>query len=199
MWLQNIFRKKKEVSPFLNMDYFHKDSDGLKYYEFNDKTRMPLQRYIKLQKFIVIWNRNLDNEELNKLIDIAIEGVEDGVNKNVGGKQINLLKIVSALNEIKTRQDKLRPFEVMADILAISYIRSDEDFYDFDNGKHLEKKQYIMDQAKKKEAFFIETNVFKRLSNFAIGSKEDLEQYLELSELEKEATKKATEYLSSLK
>lgn len=199
MWLQNLFRKKKEVSPFLNMDFFHKDNDGLKWYGFNDKTRMPLQRYIKLQKFIVIWNRNLDNEELNKLIDVAIEAVEDGVKKKSGEKQINLLKIVSVLNEIKTRQDKLRPFEVMADILAISYVRSDEDFFDFDNKKHLEKKEYIIDQAKKKEAFFIQTNVFQRLSNFVIGSKEDLEQYLEMSAQEKEATKKATEYLSSLK
>lgn len=199
MFLQNLFRKKKEVSPFLNMDFFYKDNDGLKWYEFNDKTRMPLQRYIKLQKFIVIWNRNLDNEELNKLINIAIEAIEDGVKKTVSGKQINLLKVVSALNEIKTRQDKLRPFEIMADILAISYVRSDEDFFDFDNTKHMEKKQFILDQAKKKEAFFIETNVFKRLSNYAIGSREDLDQYLELSELEKEATKKASEYLSSLK
>lgn len=199
MWFQNIFRKKKEVSPFLNMDFVHKDSDGLKWYEFNDKTTMPLLRYIKLQKFIVIWNRNLDNEELNKLIDIAVEAVEDGVRKKSGEKQINLLKIVSVLNEIKTRQDKIRPFEVMADILAISYIRSDENFFEFDKTKHLEKKQYIMDQSKKKEVFFIDTAVFKRLSNYAIGSKEDLQEYLELSEQEREATKKATEYLSSLK
>jgi hypothetical protein len=161
MFLQNLFRKKKEVSPFLNMDFFYKDNDGLKWYEFNDKTRMPLQRYIKLQKFIVIWNRNLDNEELNKLVDIAVEAIEDGVKKTVSGKQINLLKVVTALNEIKTRQDKLRPFEVMADILAISYVRSDEDFFDFDNTKHMEKKQHIMYQAKKKRSVFYRNECFQ--------------------------------------
>ncbi len=199
MWFQNIFSKKKEVSPFLNMDYFHTDANGLKWYQFNDKTKMPLQRYIKLQKFIVIWNRNLDNEELNKLIDMASECIEDGVAKITAGKRVNMIKLASILNEIKTRQDKLRPFEIMADLLAISYVRSDEELTDFDNGNHLEKKQYILDQAKKKEVFFIGTTTFKNLSNSQIGSSDDFRTYSEMAEQQKQADQKAIEYLSSLK
>ena len=101
MWFQKLF-KKKEVSPFLGMEFIHKDENGLKWYSFHDKSVMPLTRYLKLQKFIIIWNRNLDNTELGSLIDAAEECIEDGVSKLQAGKRTNL-KIINHIrrDEVK--------------------------------------------------------------------------------------------------
>lgn len=181
MWFQKLF-KKKEVSPFLGMEFIHKDENGLKWYSFHDKSVMPLTRYLKLQKFIIIWNRNLDNTELSKLIDAAEECIEDGVVKLQGGKRINLIKLVTILSEMRSRHEKIRPFELMADMMAINFVREDEDYYMFDNVKHLEKKNYILDAAKKKDPFFLNTTIFKNLSGSVITSREGLAQFMELSE-----------------
>lgn len=198
MFLRKLFQPKKVTSKYPNMSFIHRDSEGLDWYQYNDNTTMPLRRYLKLQKFIMVWNRNLTNEELNELISIAEGALEDGVQKVSSGKRMNFLKVASVLNEIKNRQEKIRTIEVMADIIASSLVRSDEVYDNYDKAIHLSKKQYLLDEAKKKEPFFIQTAIFKMLSKSAVGSSEDFNQYLEEQAIQAEVNQRRTEYLSSL-
>lgn len=199
MWFLNIFKSKAKPKDFINVELVHTDSNGLRYYEFNDPLLMPTLRYLKLQKFVNIWNMGLSNTELNKLIEIAEQAIEDGVAKIASGKRINLLKIASALSEIKNRQTQIRYFELFADIMAVSFIRSDEVYEAFDKTIHLDKKQYIMDVAKKKEQFFLSTNTFKRLSGSAIISSGDFQRFLEISEEIEATNREKLAYLNGLK
>jgi len=198
MFLRKLFPPKKVTSKYPNMSFVYRDSEGLDWYQYNDNTTMPLRRYLKLQKFIMVWNRNLTNEELNELISIAEGALEDGVQKVSSGKRMNFLKVASVLNEIKNRQEKIRTIEVMADIIASSLIRSDEVYDNYDKAIHLSKKQYLLDEAKKKEPFFIQTAIFKMLSKSAVGSSEDFNQYLEEQAIQAEVNQRRIEFLSSL-
>lgn len=198
MFFQRLFRKKN-TTPFTNVKYFHKDSNGYKWYEFNDKMGMPPLRYVMLQKFISIWNLNLSDKQLDDLIELANSTIEDGLQKKVNGKHINLLKIAGILNEIQSRREYIRPFELLADLIAINLLREDEDYYIFDNKIHLEKKEYILQEAKKKEVFFMNTTIFQQLTKQSINSSESLQIYLEESLIHPQIHEKALTFLRGLK
>ena len=193
----NLFRRKPK--HFQGLKPIHKDTNGLYWYEMTDSLNISLERYAKLQKFIVIWNRNLNSQELNELIDEANTCLEDGISKVASGKRMNAIKIASILNEIKSRQETIRPFEIMADLLAVQMIREDENPSVFDNIIHLEKKAYIQDCSKKKDPFFIHSTIFKGLTNSLLILKENFEEYLKESEAIKIAHQRTRELLATLK
>ncbi len=198
MFLRKLFPPKKVTSKYPNMSFIHRDSDGLDWYQFNDGTTIPLLRLIKLKKFTDVWNLNLDEKELNELIEIVEHAIEDGVKKISNGKLSNMLKIASVIYEMKRRRSEIRHFQVMADILACSFVRSDEVYDLYDKDIHLQKKQYILDQSKKKDPFFLQSNIYKELSKQWSGSEEDFQKLREIQEIEMEIRKRRVEYISTV-
>jgi len=198
MFLAKFFKSKNQT-PFNNVKPFYKDSKGLYWYEYNDAMGMAPMRYVKLQKFLSIWNMNLTDTQLDELLELANTTIEDGLVKKSNGKHINMLKIAGILNEIKSRREYIRPFELLADLLAINFLREDEDYYMFDNKIHIEKKEYILEHAKKKEVFFLDMKFYRDVTKSSLDSSESLQIYLEHSELQPKIHETALKFLAGLK
>ena len=97
----SLLERQKEIDKE-NLDILRKEIDLEDKMKVVSGGRFGINKAIKEQNDLTKRKNDLNKES------VSIEAVEDGVKKKSGEKQINLLKIVSVLNEIKTRQDKLR-------------------------------------------------------------------------------------------
>jgi hypothetical protein len=163
---------------FNELEYRFTDSNGKKYYGFSDKISMSNDRGQMLDTYITWLANGLTPESLNNLIDKAEKALEDGIVKMHNNQRPNAIKIGAILHEIKTRQDMIKPIELIYNILAVQLVREDEDPMLFSNKIQLEKVEQFTLEEKNNNNFFLRLKELRMLWSFQRMSETEYSQYL---------------------
>lgn len=136
-WIFNKpFWKRSVVTgiPHSKLELCFTDSCGCKYYKFPEAMSLPIERFGKLQEFMMWMSAGLTSSELDILLDEADKALMGGLTT---GK--NASKIGFVLTQIRERRNMVIHTELLYNFLAVQVIREDEATEHFNNAIHLEK------------------------------------------------------------
>src|SRR3990167_5295698 len=130
------FRKKKVITsiPHSKLELCFTDSCGCKYYKFPEAMTLPVERFGKLQEFMMWMSAGLTSTELDTLLDEADKALMSGLTT---GK--NASKIGFVLTQIRERKTMVIHTDLLYNFLAVQVIREDEQAEHFNNAIHLDK------------------------------------------------------------
>lgn len=140
MWSFNYILRKwrrndvKTSIPHAKLELCFTDSNGVKYYKFPEAMSLPVERFGKLQEFMMWMSAGLTSVELDALIDTADQALTDGLTQKK-----NAAKIGFVLSQIRERKNMVIHTELLYNFLAVQVIREDEPAEHFNNSIHLEK------------------------------------------------------------
>lgn len=180
---------------YSDLEYRFTDSNGKRYYGMPEKMSISEDRWAKLQEFLIWLSNGLTAESLNMLLDKADKHLEDGVVKMAENKRPNAIKLAAIMNEIRTRQDMIRPNELLYNILAVQLIREDEDPMLFNNKIHMEKVIQFEDERELGNNFFFALPEFKILWRFQNFTEEQWTEYFKASKEIYQKYEKQLQYL----
>lgn len=189
-WIGKLFKKKVITSiPHSKLEFCFFDSNGLKYYKFPEAMSLPIERFGKLQEFMMWMSAGLTSVELDTLLDEADKAIIGGLTT---GK--NASKIGYIITQIRERKTMVIHTELLYNFLAVQIIREDEPTEHFNNAIHLEKIQQFKQETKDGRTydFFLRIGL-KKLNDLFNMSEAEWNQYwqesLQAQQILKEATK----------
>lgn len=173
-WSFNSFKKlwKRSVItgiPHSKLELCFTDSNGLRYYKFPEAMSLPVERFGKLQEFMMWMSAGLTSNELDLLLDEADKALTSGLTQ---GK--NASKIGFVLNQIRDRKTMVIHTELLYNFLAVQVIREDEGVEYFNNAIHLEKIEQFKAENKdgKTYDFFLRIGLKKLNDLFSMSEAE---------------------------
>ena len=180
MWNFNPFKKKVITSiPHSKLELCFTDSEGTKYYKFPESMSLPVERFGKLQEFMMWMSSGLTSTELDSLLDVADKALVNGVST---GK--NAAKIGFIIHQIRERKNMVIHTELLYNFLAIQVVRQDETTEHFNNAIHLEKiEQFKIETSKGKTYDFFLQIGLKKLNDLFNMSEDEWNRAWEESEL----------------
>lgn len=141
MW---SFKKKVVTSiPHSKLELCFTDSNGKKYYKFPEQMSLPVERFGKLQEFMMWMSAGLTSVELDTLLDEADKALMDGLMQKK-----NAAKIGFVITQIRERKTMVIHTELLYNFLAVQVIREDEPTEFFNNAIHLEKIEQFKEETK---------------------------------------------------
>src|SRR3990167_3240393 len=128
--------KKKVVTsiPHSKLELCFMDSKGKKYYKFPEAMSLPVERFGKLQEFMMWMSAGLTSVELDTLLDEAEKALMTCMIDKKGFAKIGFI-----LTQIRERKTMVIHTELLYNFLAVQVIRQDEQAEHFNNAIHLEK------------------------------------------------------------
>jgi hypothetical protein len=189
--LKHFLAEQNKPTTHKDLSYAFTDNEGKKYFRFADGLTLPLERFNKLQEFQMWMSARLTGENLQKLIDKALEIIQEGIGKNKGAAKVSAI-----LYQIKERQDKIVPHELVLNIIACQLVREDESPSTFNPAIHRQKVLKFKEDAELNNNFFLRLPELKTLYNLTTISQIDWTQYMEESMQENEIIKEALKIYS---
>ncbi len=143
-WIGKLFSSHPITSiPHSKLEKCFTDSLGIHYYKFPEAMSLPIERFGKLQEFMMWMSAGLTSNELDLLLDEADKALTAGLTQ---GK--NASKIGFVLSQIRERKSMVIHTELLYNFLAVQVIREDEKPEHFNNAIHLEKiEQFKLETA----------------------------------------------------
>lgn len=200
--LWRVLRKKllpyfraEQNAPVTHKDlsYAFTDYEGKRYFRFPDPLNLPLPRHNKQSEYLMWMSARLTSENLTLLVDKGIELIEKGIKQ---GK--NASAVAAILHQIKDRESKIVPHELVLNFLAVHYVREDEAVEEFNNEIQLQKVNAFLEDSKLANNFFLTLPEWKKFTSITSLSRDDWERYLAESIQENEILQKSLEIYSSL-
>lgn len=177
-WFEKGFlrylNKKNEIKLTKdNLAFAFYDLDGKAYYKFSKELELPLCRAAKIQEFVTWLVRGCSKYEYLNLIEVADNALSCGLKD---GKGISNLGY--ALHEMKERVKMVVHDELFYNILAVQYIRGDEDTTKFSNEIQQQKVDAFIKLNSSSDTFFLA--IQESLGQFGLSniSKIQLDQIL---------------------
>lgn len=130
--LKVYFNSQSKKSGFENMEKAFVDSNGKIYYQPKSDFDYPLKRSKEIHKRLVRINSGLSDDELNRFLDAC----EVALN---GGRNPKIADIAFLIGEMKARQEIWIHEDLWFDLIALKYIREDENPAIFDMEIHKQK------------------------------------------------------------
>lgn len=198
----NFFTRKDRPKPvdLKNLEPVYTDSAGKRYYKYPKSMAMPIERYGAMFRFLEFLQKGLSPEEDNTIDDAILQVYSDsGIADPTAGA-----KVVSLVMERKKRKELCFHTEVFYNILAIQWIREDENPDVVDNEIQMQKVDQMRQDAKSgKNGFFFQVPELKeQLKSLGI-SEQDVMKLIDKSEVEilalKEKIKFILQYKSTFK
>lgn len=151
------------------------DLNGVSYFGFGKDMSLPVDRLGKLYSYMELLMKGLTIAE-DKAIDEAIsQALETGL---TNPKEKAAAKIGSLLIEREKRRKLVLHTELLYNILAVQWIREDEDPSIFSNEIQMQKVEQFMKEVESRGAYpFFQVPELKQLNSFLKMSKEEWEQY----------------------
>lgn len=204
--LKSIYEKHKTELRLLvaldkpeshtQLEYAITDSNGVKYSRFPQDAAIPIERWGKLNEYMMWMSAGLTSGELDKLVDVAEKAIADGLSKDTR----NIAKISTVLNEIKERKNMVIHTELFYNYVAVQLIREDENPDTFNNEIHLQKvEQFKKEVAAGNSYDFFFSIGLKKLSALMDMSKDEWERFWENSRKEQELLKEKLKIIESVK
>lgn len=160
------------------LEYAFTDMKGRKYYRYPKDMSMSLDRYSHLTKYLSYLSARLTPEQMDSIIDVALQIIQDGI-----GKDKNAARVAALLYELKDRDRLIVPSQLVYDILAVQYVREDEKPDEFDNEIHMDKVSTFMSDISK-SSFFFQLPELIKLTNMSATSMGAWVKYLEQSAIQ---------------
>lgn len=160
----NRFKRKKTWQAQKLTFAFH-DLSGNTYLRFENQDLLSIERLGKLKEYYTWLIRGLSNIELEELIQQANQGIVMAMknldNKNIVSKA--LANTISTHAEIQMRSEKISNTELYLNLLAIQYIRHDEDPLIFSDSIQREKVIAFKEASGKIDSFFFALPEYEKL------------------------------------
>lgn len=164
-----------------DLEYAFSDYEGKRYFRFPDALNLPLERYNKQAEYLQWMSARLTSENLTLLIDKALELIEKGIKQGKGAAGV-----AAILYQIKSRQEKIIPHEIILNYMAVQYVREDEDVTSFNNEIQKQKVVAFKNDAELTNTFFLTLPEWRKFIKSTSISKEEWVSYLEESLTEQE-------------
>jgi len=189
--LKVYFNSQSKKSGFENMLKSFVDSNGKTYYQPINDFDYPVQRAKDIHKRLKRIDSGLSDTELDRFI----ECIQKACN---GGKNPDLAKIFFYLGEMKERKEIWIHEDLWFDVLALRYIREDEDPSIVDKEIHKQKiEQFMIDSQGGLYDFFYKMGVMKFIP-YLEKLESDWDVYMAHSRMKIQGMKKMQEvYLSN--
>lgn len=197
-WIGKIFSSHPDTSiPHSKLEVCFTDSLGIKYYKFPEAMSLPVERFGKLQEFMMWMSAGLTSAELDTLLDEADKAIMNGLTT---GK--NASKVGFIITQIRERKNMVIHTELLYNFLAVQVIREDEKPEFFNNQIHLEKIEQFKLETKdgKTYDFFLRIGLKKLNDLFNMSEAEwtrfwgeSLEAQKLLNEMVKTISKKESQ------
>ena len=143
-WIYNLFKKEVITSiPHSKLEFCFKDSKGIKYYKFPEAMTLPVERFGKLQEFMMWMSASLTPNELDALIDEGEKALMTCMTDKKG-----FAKVGYVFTMMKERRNMIIHTELLYNFLAVQVIREDEKAEYFSNAIHLEKIEQFKEETK---------------------------------------------------
>lgn len=184
-FIYNLLRKRllpyylaEQNKPVTHKDleYAFTDHEGKRYFRFPDALNLPLERYNKQAEYLQWMSARLTAENLTLLVDKALELIEKGIKQGKGASAV-----AAILYQIKSRQEKIIPHEIILNYMAVQYVREDENPVQFNNELHKQKVVAFKKDVELTNTFFLTLPEWRKFIKSTSISKEEWASYLEES------------------
>lgn len=160
-----ILWKRKKVFNNAKLVFAFTDLEGNNYHRFENQDIISGDRLGKLKEYYTWLIRGLDNTELDELIHQVREGIVLAM-KNIDDKKLiskYLANAIAYTAEIQMRSEKISSVELYYNLLAVQYIRHDEDPLIFSESIQQQKVIAFKAGAGKLDSFFFALPEYERL------------------------------------
>src|SRR3990167_10370512 len=144
-WIGKLFRRKKVITsiPHSKLELCFTDSCGCKYYKFPEAMSLPIERFGKLQEFMMWMSASLTPTEFDSLIDEGEKALMTCMTDKKGFSKIGYI-----FTMMRERREMVIHTELLYNFLAVQVIRQDEQAEHFNNAIHLEKIVQFKEETK---------------------------------------------------
>ncbi len=186
--LKLAFNQQSKPVDRGKLEFAFLDSNGETYDKFSNDLDIPVLRMGQLQRLEQELYSCISDEELKGFIQV----MEDGLNETdkAGHMKPNIGIIGKMITEIKQRKQLLLHPDLMFGIVAVAYIRSDENPAEFDLEIQAQKvAQFKKDSTGGLYDFFYSSGISELIPFLTITEKK-FDEYLEMAQTEITATNK---------
>ncbi len=173
-----------------NLTFAFNDLDGNGYYKFGKDLGLPMARLGKLHEYIKWLSAGITGDELEILLDQADKALTDGIKT---GK--NASKIGFVLSEIRDRKQMVVHDELFYNIIAVQFVRHDEDVTTFNNDIQMQKVASFRRLNTENDTFFLNIHEFLKALNWSAITIDEFKSLLLDSQAHRNATTQMVENL----
>ena len=189
-FLEYLHKKNGTKITRDNLTFAFNDLDGNGYYKFDKEVSLPMARLGKLHEYIKWLSAGITGDEMEVLIDQADKALTEGLKT---GK--NASKIGFILSELKDRKNMVVHDELFYNIIAVQFIRHDENITEFNNEIQMQKVQAFRRLNQENDTFFLNIQEFLKALNWSTITIEEFKELLIGSQTHRLATAKMVENL----
>lgn len=178
------------------LEFGFTDSNGANYFKYPQDTSIAIERWGKMNEYMMWMSAGLTSGELDKLVHEGKKAIADGLAVDTR----NVAKLSIVFDQIEQRKNMVIHTELFYNYVAIQLIREDERPEEFNNEIQMQK----VEQFKKEVAqgncydFFFRLGLSK-LNALMDMSKSEWEQFWESSRQEQQLLNEAVKVLQSKK
>lgn len=171
------FKKKITSIPHSKLELCFTDSKGKKYYKFPEDMSLPLERFGKLQEYMMWMSAGLTSNELDLLLDEADKALTEGLTQKKNASKIGFI-----ISQIRDRKSMVIHTELLYNFMAVQTVREDESAEVVNNAIHLEKVDQFKEETKSgKTYFFFHSLGLKKLNDLFNMSEAEWNKFWEES------------------
>lgn len=123
------------------LEYAFIDSEGKKYYVFPDNTAMPMSRFQKLSGFYTLLANGVSKSWMDEWLEEMDKLLTEGLTQGKNAAQLGAM-----IAEMKQRMEMVLSYDLIMEILAVQFIREDEDPEAFSEAIHREKTNTFLSE-----------------------------------------------------
>lgn len=197
-WIGKLLSRPAPVKtsiPHAKLEYCFSDSLTAKYYKYPESMSLPLERFGKLQEYMMWMSSGITATELDALLDEADKALTEGLLQKKNASRIGFI-----LSEIRDRKNMVIHTELLYNFLAVQVIREDEDPEFFNNSIQMQKVERFKEETKngKTYDFFLRIGL-KKLNDLFNMSEQEWNKLWDESIQQQKALKEAIKIIQSEK
>jgi hypothetical protein len=163
--------------PHSKLELCFTDSKGKKYYKFPEDMSLPLERFGKLQEYMMWMSAGLTSNELDLLLDEADKALTEGLTQKKNASKIGFI-----ISQIRDRKSMVIHTELLYNFMAVQTVREDEAAEVVNNAIHLDKVNQFKEETKNgKTYFFFHSLGLKKLNDLFNMSEAEWNKFWEES------------------
>ena len=152
--MQRLENARKAKLSKGNLQFEFKDDYGRKWYTFRDKEDMPLSRLAEQQTHLQYLASGLSGEMFSEAMETLTECMANNDTVNAG----------VIIHDLKEIPKKITNLHTLINLIAVNYIREDEDYQVVNHSIHQQKCDWILQQVEE-GSFFLSQPSLKALLN----------------------------------
>lgn len=177
-WISRLFTKDK----FPGIDYVIKEAftvAGRTFYEMEETINLPYERGVTCLRYYAEFNQRVDREYLLE----HVKAIEE-LCKIIPGKELEIGKIRQINANLADRLNWIIDTDLAYKLASVVYFDKDENPSRYDDKYNAEKIEFWKKNMSAREFFFMQP--LRRLIPFLEGFEENLEAYIQVTEMLKD-------------